>query len=103
MFKQDATGSEAVNYLRHALGVSRTRAYELLRGDVEPSEDQLKVLEPHLGRAVVSALIIRLRAEADQRALHAAERVARSRDEVDLADRIAALAATIACDPAVEQ
>jgi len=88
MAARGVAGSEAVNYLRHAFGVSRTRAYELIRGSVDPSELQVKVLAPLLGDEAVAKLLARIEDESDRRSFASVESSLRKRGDVDLADRL---------------
>jgi len=93
MAQRGYVGSGAVTYLRHALGLSRTRAYELLRGAVQPDEAQIKVLAPMLGKQAAKKLLVRVKDDFDRRTISYAEAIIRERGDTPLADALKAFAA----------
>jgi hypothetical protein len=90
MSEKHVAGREAVNYLRNALGVCRTRAYQLIRGDIDPDETQVKMLTPLLGSEGVERLKSLMRDESDRRAFVQVESLLRQRGEPSLAEAIRA-------------
>ena len=81
-------GPAAANYLKHALGLSRSRAYELLAGQRELSEEQAKLLVPLLSADGVT----RLRDEVRRQVIAEAEAIARELGNATLAKALAVFA-----------
>jgi hypothetical protein len=92
MSEKHVAGPDAVNYLKNALGVGRTRAYELIRGDFDPVEQQVKALTPLLGIEAVERLIVRMKDDSDRRAFVQVETALRARGNASLADEVHAFA-----------
>ena len=73
-------GPNAVSYLRHALGVSRSYAYELLRGSRTIGEQEVKSLSPLLGEDATQKLFSvsrqrKIQSDARRRVLAEAQRI----------------------------